>query len=52
MDELEQYKLNRPHPKLQNCQHIDLGNVGFAWHVIFFVEVLLYVTTSETCTFA
>lgn len=51
MDELEQYKLNRPHPKLQNCQHIDLGNVGFAWHV-FFVENLLYVTTSETHTFA
>lgn len=51
MGKLEQYKLKKPHPKLQNCQHTDLGNIGFAWHFIF-VEVLLYVTISETHAFA
>lgn len=47
MDKLEQYKLKRPHPKLRNCQHTDLGNVGFACDFIF-VEV----TASETHAFA
>lgn len=45
MLKLEQYKLKRPHPKLQNK-----GNV-LTWHFVF-VEVLPFVATSETRAFA